>query len=66
MKFEIIDKGRIRIKRNKRKGLRLLVRINLGRSGCKNDCYLCNNPLCSEKPCGKVGLWGSYHFVKDE
>ena len=61
---------KVMILRNKRKGLRLLVREDiLGTiiAGCHYDCYLWNNPLCKKKPCGKVGLWGkSYHFVKDQ
>ena len=68
MKIVRGEEDKVMILRNKRKGLRLLVRedINFEISDCQNDCYLWNNPLCNKKPCGKVGLFGSYHFVKDQ
>ena len=68
MKIVRGEGDKVMILRNKRKGLRLLVRddIRMDRSGCEIDCYLWNKSLCVGKPCGKVGLWGSYHFIKDE
>ena len=67
MKIVRSEGDKVMILRNKRKGLRLLVRGDTSPDfPCQYNCYLWNNPLCNKKPCGKVGLWGSYHFIKDE
>jgi len=65
MKIVRGEGDKVMILRNKRKGLRLLVRSDSD-FPCQYNCYLWNNLLCNKKPCGKVGLLGSYHFIKDQ
>lgn len=60
------ENDKVEILRNKRKGLKLIAVIEGDPSlfSCQNDCYLWNHPLCGKKPCGKLGLWGCYHFIR--
>ena len=52
--------------RNKRKGLRLVIREDTDPElPCQYNCYLWNHSWCKGRPCEKMGLWGSYHFIKD-
>ena len=65
MKFKR-EGEKVMILRNKRKGLRLVIREDADiELPCQYYCYLWNHFWCKEKPCGKMGLWGSYHFIKD-
>ena len=66
MKIERIGIDRIRIKRNKRGGIRLRIRdCSIMHSSC-DYCYLYEHSLCSCNPCRELGLLAGEYFIKEK